>query len=425
VKERLRALKQRGGLQPQFRFGPALRGQPGDFRAVLPFRRSWKAIAVLLVFDAVFLLPAVGVFSEAFGAWSRFDSLFDLVIAVFMTAWLLGWSLAPLLMTTALLFMLFGREVVRAGPGRVEVHLGLPLLGVVMRYDPAAMCNLRLQIPAPKSGDGWRGPHLAFDYGANTFEMGSALDQAQVDSLRDALQGATLQQFRDGPALARELRVEKTPASIPLAVLDVPQAAVAEPLRWSSTSSLLLIAANLVPLVGAALWGWRLGEVMVLYWAESAVIGLFNLCKIAVIDRWLALGTGLFFLGHFSGFMAIHFLFLYTIFIEGPQASTDGGDLAQVGQMFRALWPALLALVISHGYSFAVNFMGRQEYRGRSTGQQMKEPYGRIMFMHLVLIFGGGLVMLLGDPTPVLLAVIVLKIVFDLRAHLRQHVRAE
>jgi hypothetical protein len=96
-----------------------------------------------------------------------------------------------------------------------------------------------------------------------------------------------------------------------------------------------------------------------------------------------------------------------------------------VGQMFRALWPALLALVISHGYSFAVNFMGRQEYRGRSTGQQMKEPYGRVMFMHLVLIFGGGLVMLLGDPTPVLLAVIVLKIVFDLHAHLRQHVRAE
>jgi hypothetical protein len=51
----------------------------------------------------------------------------------------------------------------------------------------------------------------------------------------------------------------------------------------------------------------------------------------------------------------------------------------------------------------------------------MGEPYGRIMFMHLVLIFGGFLVMLLGSPVPVLIAVICLKIGFDLRAHIRQH----
>jgi hypothetical protein len=159
---------------------------------------------------------------------------------------------------------------------------------------------------------------------------------------------------------------------------------------------------------------------MVLYWAESAIIGFFNICKIAVIGRWAALLAGPFFAGHFGGFMAVHFLFIYGIFVKGIQDGGTGGDLAEVGQLFVDLWPALLALFLSHGYSFFANFLGRQEYRGRTVGDQMGEPYSRIVFMHLVLIFGGGLTLILGGPAPVLLLVIGAKIWFDLRAHLKQ-----
>ena len=56
---------------------------------------------------------------QAAGEWSRFDSLFDLVGALFLSAWLLGWSIAPLLMTAVLLLMLFGREVLRSADRRV------------------------------------------------------------------------------------------------------------------------------------------------------------------------------------------------------------------------------------------------------------------------------------------------------------------
>ncbi len=41
--------------------------------------------------------------------------------------------------------------------------------------------------------------------------------------------------------------------------------------------------------------------------------------------------------------------------------------------------------------------------------------------MHLVLIFGAGLVIFLGNPAPVLMLVIGLKIYFDVKAHLKQH----
>jgi hypothetical protein len=41
--------------------------------------------------------------------------------------------------------------------------------------------------------------------------------------------------------------------------------------------------------------------------------------------------------------------------------------------------------------------------------------------MQLVLIFGGGISMILGQIEPVLIAVIGLKIYFDVKAHIKEH----
>jgi hypothetical protein len=190
----------------------------------------------------------------------------------------------------------------------------------------------------------------------------------------------------------------------------------------TSASTLVLIIANLFPVAGTIYLGWNLSDVMVLYWAESAVIGIFNLCKIIAIGRWMALLAGPFFLGHFCGFMAIHFLFIYTIFVKGIEGmGASGGDLADVAQLFVNLWPALLVLFASHAYSFFSNFIGRGEYRKRTIKEQMSEPYSRIIFMQLVLILGGGISMILGQTEPVLIAVIGLKIYFDVKAHIKEH----
>ena len=398
--------------------------RPGDgegLRRVLPFRRSWIAIGVLAAFDLVFLLPAIMTFRQAAGEWSRFDSLFDLVGAVFLSSWLLGWSIGPLLMTAVLLMMLFGREVLRVRAGSVELFIGLPLVGLGATYEATKMRNLRFERPEKKSGHSWRAGHMVFDYGANMVQFGSDLDGAEAIELTHAIEAAAGTAIRRGEALPDELsgKWEGTRVAA-LAEPDPQRRPAGEPLRLASPSSLALILANLVPLAGAAFLGWKLSDVMVLYWAESAIIGFYNLCKIAVIGRWAALLAGPFFLGHFGGFMAVHFLFVYGIFVEGMQDGGSGGDLREVAALFISLWPALLALFLSHGYSFFANFLGRREYEGRTVKDQMAEPYTRIVFMHLVLIFGGGLTLILGGPTPVLLLVIGAKIWFDLRAHLKQ-----
>ena len=73
---------------------------------------------------------------------------------------------------------------------------------------------------------------------------------------------------------------------------------------------LALVAANLVPLAGALFLGWDLAAIMLLYWAESAIIGFFNLCKMLVIGGWGAAFIGVFFIVHFGGFLAGHFIFI-------------------------------------------------------------------------------------------------------------------
>ena len=410
----------RKGVKPRFvfRMEPAV----GAFSKVLPFRRSWVAIIVLAAMDVAFLLPAVFTFRQASGEWSHLDSLFDLVGALFLSAWLLGWSIAPLLMTAVLLMMLFGREVLQAQPGRVDLFVGVPLLSLGAAYESGKMRNLRFERPPPKSGRSWRGGHLAFDYGANTVRFGSGLDGDAALDLSKRIESAA-GPVRRGEAVPAELEPAWEPPESEIPDEPPAPAAPAEPLTLASPSSILLVVANLIPVAGTLFFGWRLSDVMVLYWAESAVVGFYNLLKIAVIGRWFALLAGPFFLGHFGGFMAVHFLFIYTIFIEGfgKGGSVSSGDLSEVAALFVSLWPALLALFVSHGYSFFANFIGRGEYHKRTVGNQMSEPYGRIVFMHLVLIFGGGLSLALGDPAPVLLIVIALKIVFDLRAHLKQH----
>ncbi|CAN0502953.1 unnamed protein product, partial [Discosporangium mesarthrocarpum] len=118
--------------------------------------------------------------------------------------------------------------------------------------------------------------------------------------------------------------------------------------------------------------------------------------------------------------MVGHLLFIYTLFVNGLDGGTDI-PLQLVLQDFVIMAPALLAFVISHGVSYAQNFLGRKEYLGRDANTQMGEPYKRIIIMHVTIIFGGFLVMALGSALPALLLLIALKLGADLYAHLNEH----
>ena len=197
---------------------------------------------------------------------------------------------------------------------------------------------------------------------------------------------------------------------------------VAPPL-WS-LSGLALIGANLIPLAGVVLFGWDLASVLVLFWAESGVIGFYTALKMAVVGKLAAVVAVPFFIGHFGGFMAGHFLLLYSFFIRGPAAAgPEPGVRAALLAIFVPLWTSIAGLAISHGVSFVENFLTRREYAGATMKGLMTAPYSRITVMQLTLIFGGWVILLLGSPVPALALLVVLKTAVDFSAHNAEHRR--
>lgn len=178
-------------------------------------------------------------------------------------------------------------------------------------------------------------------------------------------------------------------------------------------SSVALVAANLLPLVGVLSWGWDAGRVVTLYWFENVVIGALQVLKLALARPPRKLALIPFFVLHYGLFTFVHGVFLVTLF-QG--ATTFGHGVLADG----AGWVAL-ALVASHVLSFAVNYVGGGEYRRRTPEQLMAEPYGRVVVLHVAILFGGFAVHALDSPVPLLAILVVGKTLLDLHFHRRQH----
>ena len=198
-------------------------------------------------------------------------------------------------------------------------------------------------------------------------------------------------------------------------------------------SSLLL--ANLLPLAGVYLWGWNLTDLLLLYWLENAVIGLYTVLAMlsarpAGQSWWIGLAGKLFivpfFVVHYGMFWLGHGIFLVAFF--GRDAASSAGSLPSTllspltyvslqADLFT--WPLALMLV-SHGVSFVTNFLAAGEFRAVSAPQLMMRPYGRVIVLHVTIVLGGFLALALGPSLGVLLLFVLLKIVVDVAAHLRE-----
>lgn len=197
------------------------------------------------------------------------------------------------------------------------------------------------------------------------------------------------------------------------------------PVRVQFTLPILfLIAANLVPLFGVIFLGWSVGNILILYWLESVLIGLLNIVKILTArgknsKKRSAASLGgkiflaIFFTFHYGIFTLVHGVFVADIF-EGREA------LAQMNESGTLLF-VMLGFVLSHGFSLGVNYFGKAEYHARSPDQQMIAPYGRVIVMHIVILLGGALVMTFGSPIWALIVLIVLKTMIDIGAHQVSH----
>lgn len=179
-----------------------------------------------------------------------------------------------------------------------------------------------------------------------------------------------------------------------------------------------LVVANAAPLFGVLLWGWDVGDIMLLFWAESAIIGLFSIIKLALAARWGALFLVPFFTVHFGIFMSVHFVFLYVFFI-GTEAGMAGSFPQTILAAFAEVWWAFAVLFLSHAVSFLFYFVDAKERL--PVNKLMSAPYARVIVMHVTIIFGAVPTLALGQPVYALVLLILLKIGADVFSHLRAH----
>lgn len=174
-------------------------------------------------------------------------------------------------------------------------------------------------------------------------------------------------------------------------------------------SLVFLLAANAGVAVAVLLGQLRLGDVFLLYWLETAIIGVLSLVRLAIATRWAAFGLVPFFILHAGMFMSVHLIFLNVLFI--------GGDGFFPAIPLDRLAPTLLGLALSHTASLLL-------HRGEKTtnaGLLMGGFYGRVVVMHLTILFGGFAAAALGSPAWALVLLVGLKTAADAGSHLFKH----
>ncbi len=213
------------------------------------------------------------------------------------------------------------------------------------------------------------------------------------------------------------------------------------PGRFGRLSVIALVVSNLIPLFGVIFAGWRVFPIMLLFSLENIIIGFYNVLRMCLAPCDLKeLGEGVhskrglivFFCICYGGFVFLHLLFVILLFglAFGSQPPTEVKipvsmqDIAASDEPLVASWwglgTALIACFISHGVSYVKNFIGSGEYKRVTAVKLFVRPYGRMVVMHVTIIFGAFFVIFTGTHVAAIVLLVVLKSALDLVGHLRE-----
>lgn len=419
--------------------GPTLDHDRVDYKKTMPFARSWKAVLFMSCFVIPMWYAEISVFQHAAETWSQADNFFMLIVSLFVTFWLIVWSFFTFLISVIYIPMISGRGVLLVCGGRLEIQIGVPWLSFAVREAAADVEDIFLVDPDPKSIFPKQGKQLQIVSKNSTKKkkkkkkrdspIGSNMTEQDVFELKQAIE---LNRFKDAKlsdidnSLSERKKVKETihevvkTNGIPLGDSNL------EVADTNANSLLVLVLANILPILGVLFLDWKLDEIMILYWAETLIILFYHVLKNVVISPYAGLFSGVMTICSTGAFMALHLLFIWfslSIVEEGDAVFTT--STYEVGQYFVTLWFGILALIISHGYSFVTHFLLNPNRQNRRKLLGNDEILSRVGVMHLTIILGMFLALMTGAPVWSLIVLVVLKLSADTNAHKKKHSGAQ
>jgi hypothetical protein len=211
-------------------------------------------------------------------------------------------------------------------------------------------------------------------------------------------------------------------------------------------SNLILIAINMVPVIGVIAWQWDAFVLLILYWLETAIIAFWTVARIATTpgdelgdlqldERTTSpIGLAMLFALLSAVFMGVHFLFLWALFSgEWPGRIHGIADFARRVIIETGIWMPLLVLFVGRGIIVLLDLAKRRllpkldpdrwpsaDRDGRAASEGSTAVFAlflRIFIMQVAIIIGAWFAMLLGSIAPFLL-LIAIKTAADVGLHL-------
>jgi hypothetical protein len=167
-------------------------------------------------------------------------------------------------------------------------------------------------------------------------------------------------------------------------------------------AAILILSSNSIPVAGVVFLGWDPAFIILIYWAESVIIGIFNILMMLVSGVFTsdnifrparfaaALFLSVFFTVHYGLFMLIHALFIGVLFLNSHFAeNADPYDsfFYNVFSPDRYL-PPILFIAACQLYFFFAYFIRNKWYCSNEPQNFMVKPYVRVFVMQFTIIIG-------------------------------------
>lgn len=150
-----------------------------------------------------------------------------------------------------------------------------------------------------------------------------------------------------------------------------------------SFPAIALVLANIFPLFSVLFMGWDVFMLLLLYLAETAIIGIYGVLKLIIVARFWSIFIVPIFIFAYGMIMLVPFAIIGGLYDSQHRAA--GHDPAA---MLPDLLKGVIAYAISHGISFIWNYLGKKEYQGMTIEKQMQDSFQRIILLFIATLAG-------------------------------------